>query len=152
MPVFKMRVLFPLFFLLTAFSLAQEACAQENPTPVTETWQTGGITVIQDARLGEVLERLIQRNKRKNGMDGYRIQLLFNSGPAAREEAVRTKAAFLSVFPDYPVYVLYQSPFYKVRIGDFRTKREALRVYHEILRKYPTAYIVKDVVKFPDLD
>ncbi len=136
----------------TALLFVQKTDAQENAVVPMDIWQTGTITVRQDPRIRDMVNRQIHKNKRKNGIDGYRIQLLFNSGPAAREQADRTKADFLSVFPEYPVYVLYQSPFFKVRIGDFRTKREALKVYHQILKKYPTAFIVKDVVRFPDID
>jgi len=143
---------FIIFFTTVLLFVVQKADAQENAVIAMDEWQTGTITVRQDPRVQDVVNRQIHQNKRKKGIDGYRIQLLFNSGPTAREQADRTKADFLSAFPDYPVYVLYQSPFFKVRIGDFRTKREALKVYHQILKKYPTAYIVKDIVRFPDID
>jgi len=143
---------FFVFIFAVVILFVQGVCAQEKTSIKEEVWQTGTITVRQDPRIQDIVNRQIQKNKRKKGIDGYRIQLLFNSGPTARDQAIRTKVEFLSAFPDYPVYVLYQSPFYKVRIGDFRTKREALKVYHQILRKYPTAFIVKDIVRFPDID
>lgn len=85
-------------------------------------------------------------------MNGYRIQIYFDSGRTARESANETKAKFLSFFPDIEAHILYQSPFYKVRVGDFRTENEALKFSKKILRRFPQAYIVPDIIDFPELD
>ena len=151
MPGFKFSFSYPVL-LLAAFFMRSASYAQELPGTHENICKTGTITVKQDARIVDILNRQISQNKRKNGVDGYRIQILFNSGPGARNQAIRTKADFLSAYPGYPVYILYQSPFYKVRIGDFVLKRNALKVYHQIKSKYPTAFIVNDIVRFPDLD
>ncbi len=140
-------------FLLISTStlLAQEPALEEDP-PRTEEITLGSVTLLQDVRIHAIIERQVTLNNRKGGIDGYRIQVFFNSGRDAREEAIRLKATFLSEHPDLPVYIVYHSPFYKVRIGDFRSKYEALGVFRQIRRKYPTAYIVKDVIPFPDLE
>ena len=126
--------------------------AQEEPVTRKEEIHLGSITLIQDTRIREVVDRQTILNKRKNGIEGYRIQIFFNSGRDAREEAIRVKADFLSLFPDLPVYIVYRSPFYKVRAGNFRNKYEALGVFRNVRRKYPAAYIVKDIIPFPELD
>ncbi len=147
-PVMSLTRAFLLLWLFTAGSLA----AQEAPPNHTQTLHFGSITLVQDERVGLLLDRQTTLNERKGGIDGYRIQVFFNSGRNAREEALRIKADFLSDFPDIPVYIVYQSPFYKVRVGDFRNKYEALGTFKQIGRKYPSAYIVKDVIPFPDLE
>ncbi len=149
---FKSGISFSVFLFLAALVWWPASYAQELPDTHENVWKTGTITVKQDARVTDILKRQISQNKRKNGVDGYRIQILFNSGPGARNQAIRAKADFLSAYPGYPVYILYQSPFYKVRIGDFVLKRDALKVYHQIKNKYPTAFIVNDIVRFPDLN
>ena len=131
---------------------ARPLVAQEENAVHTETIHLGTITLVQDQRISMLLDRQVTLNERKGGVDGYRIQVFFNSGRSAREEALRVKADFLSEFPDIPVYIVYQSPFYKVRVGDFRSKYEALGAFRKIWRKYPSAYIVKDVIPFPDLE
>jgi hypothetical protein len=37
-------------------------------------------------------------------------------------------------------------------VGDYRNKYEALGIFREIRKKYPAAYVVKDVIPFPELD
>jgi hypothetical protein len=47
------------------------------------------------------------------------------------------------------VHVKYISPNFRVRVGDFRTKNEALKLYREIKSNYPVAFIVADEIDFP---
>jgi hypothetical protein len=47
--------------------------------------------------------------------------------------------------------MLFQTPNFKVRIGDFRNKSEALKTKAYIASKYPNAFIVKDNIQFPEL-
>ena len=125
--------------------------AQEGSRNHPQVLHFGSITLVQDERVGMLLERQALLNERKGGIDGYRIQVFFNSGRQAREEALKVKAELLSEFPGLPVYVVYHAPFYKVRVGDFRNKYEALGTFRQIRKKYFSAYIVKDVIPFPNL-
>ena len=51
--------------------------------------------------------------------------------------------------PETGVYRSFETPNYKVTIGDFRTKDEALRIYNALKGTYPTAYIIKENINFP---
>ena len=95
----------------------------------------------QEDRLDDLLERYKYVNVRRNGMDGFRIQIFFESGRLARENAYKAKAKFLSSFQEISAYVDYQAPFFKVRVGDYRTKREAQILYKKLRRQFPNAYI-----------
>ncbi len=150
----RMRILTVVitFLILSVSPLLAQEPAEEGSPPRVEKITLGSVTLVQDVRIHAIVDRQVTLNKRKGGIDGYRIQVFFNSGRDAREEAIRIKAAFLSEHPNLPVYIVYHSPFYKVRIGDFRSKYEALGVFRQIRKKYPTAYIVKDVIPFPDLE
>lgn len=112
----------------------------------------GDLNISQDPRLDELLNRHINYNKKKGGMNGYRIQIFFGSGRSARDDANETKAKFISYFPDVKAHILYQSPFYKVRVGDFRTKNETLKFFRRVQRRFPNAYIIPDIIEFPELD
>ena len=47
------------------------------------------------------------------------------------------------------MYRSFESPNYKVCIGDFRTKDEALGIYNALKGTYPTAYIIKESINYP---
>lgn len=111
----------------------------------------GKLPVRQDPRITDMLIRHNQINQKRNGTEGFRLEIYFSSENKAREHAVRVRNEFNLVFPDIASYMLFQTPNFKVRIGDFRNKSEALKIKAHIASKYPNAFIVKDNIRFPEL-
>ena len=109
------------------------------------------LQIRQDPRITDLLVRHSQINQRKQGFEGFRLEIYFNSDSKAREMATRVKNEFNLLFPNIPSYLLFQTPNFKVRIGDFRNKSEALKTKAFIVSKYPNAFIVKDMIRFPEL-
>ena len=105
----------------------------------------------QDPRITDLLFRHSQINQRRRGTDGFRLEIFFSSSNKAREQATRVKNEFNLIYPDIAAYLLFQTPNFKVRIGDFRNKSEALKIKTYISPKYPNAFIVKDIIRFPEL-
>jgi len=111
----------------------------------------GKIQIKQDSRITDMLVRHSQINQKRNGTEGYRLEIFFSSDTKAREKAARVRNEFNLVFPDIASYMLFQTPNFKVRVGDFRNKSEALKTKAYIASKYPNAFIVKDMIRFPEL-
>lgn len=111
----------------------------------------GRVPVRQDPRITDLLVRHTQMNQRKKGFEGYRLEIFFSSESRAREKATRVKNEFNLMHPTIPAYVSFQTPNFKVRVGDFRNKSEALKTKAAISYKYPNAFIVKDNIRFPEL-
>ncbi|MDP3643726.1 MAG: SPOR domain-containing protein [Bacteroidota bacterium] len=111
----------------------------------------GKLQIRQDPRITDLLVRHFQINQRKHGIDGYRLEIFFSSESNARQQSVRVRNEFNLVFPTIPSYLMFQTPNFKVRIGDFRNKSEALKTKAYIASKYPNAFIVKDFIRFPEL-
>jgi hypothetical protein len=107
------------------------------------------IEVHQDPLVDKILEWHIENNKIKNKIDGFRVEIFFSSDVDAREKAIKKKDEFLSVYPDNSVHIIYVSPNFRVRVGDFRTKNEALKLYKEIKDNYPVSFIITDEIDFP---
>ena len=61
------------------------------------------------------------------------------------------KTDFLSSYPDVKTYLLFKSPDFILRVGNFRTKSEALKMQKSLLYKFPNAFIVADEIALPDL-
>jgi hypothetical protein len=86
-------------------------------------------------------------------MEGFRIQIYNSNTRTARDESNQVMAAFMSRYPDIAPYRLFAEPgFFRVRVGDFRTKAEAVKTFQIISREYPSAYIVPDIISFPELN
>lgn len=87
-------------------------------------------------------------------MPGFRAQVFSgNNQRKSKEEALQKEQMIKEMFPDVPTYVTYTAPFWKLRIGDFRSREEAYSLMRELKEAFPSfakeMYIVKDEVKIP---
>jgi hypothetical protein len=85
-------------------------------------------------------------------MDGYRIQIFFDSGTESKKRAMDVRTVFQAQFPEITSYLSFQEPFYKVRVGDFRHRVEADGFLEKIKNEYPNGFTVKDKIYFPVID
>ena len=107
------------------------------------------LKIEQDPRLNKMLNWNIQQNTKLNGIEGFRVEIFFSSDAEAFDKAKKKKVEFLSMYPDNTVHIKYDAPNFRVRVGDFRTKNEALKLYQQIKKNYPVAFIVADNIDFP---
>ena len=107
------------------------------------------LSVNQDPCVKKMLKWHIENNKKRDGVEGYLVEIFFSSAMNAKEIAKEKKVKFLSLYPNYNVHIIYSAPNFRVRIGDFRTKSEALKLYKKIKKDYPGAFIVPGIIDFP---
>ncbi|MBI9067637.1 MAG: SPOR domain-containing protein [Salinivirgaceae bacterium] len=123
-------------------------------TEINDNSYGGVIEIYQDPSLHVLIDRSERINK-KEGLSGYRIQMFSGSGQDAREEARELSIKFIELFPDFDarlMYPEYNAPFFKLRLGDYRTKNEAMEFYHQLKKQFPNSYIVKSKINFPKLE
>lgn len=135
-------------------SIAQEdKLNTEAPIIIREAKKDTIIPRVQyqiDGLTSRYLEFTDSLDSEKLKSQGYRIQIYSNSGPAARENAVTQQSAFLKKHQSTPSYTKWSYPNWVVRVGDFRTKLEALEFHLAIRELYPASFIIGDeiVVKY----
>lgn len=110
------------------------------------------ITIRKDPRLDLLSEKQREANHRNAMLTpdgllrGYRIQVISTS---RREEAFSIHADLLKRFPDEKSYVTYQSPNFRVRIGNFIRMEDAEPLKAILNKQYPRGvYIVADGVEY----
>jgi hypothetical protein len=114
--------------------------------------QAGEIKVIQDPRVDSLLQMHKKLNEKNPHIEGWRINIFFESGNNSKKMAVDAKAKFVQSYADVPCYVVFQEPYYKVRVGDYRTRMEAEKLLKELVPEYPNAFVVEDEINFPVID
>ncbi len=96
-------------------------------------------------RIGKIKltkERGIAELENQNSkLEGYRIQI-FSGNTTEREKAESIKQAVEEKY-NIRTYVEYSNPLFKVRVGDFIDKIEAVQLKHQLEKEYPNTYIVK---------
>ncbi|MCW3086957.1 MAG: hypothetical protein JWQ78_343 [Sediminibacterium sp.] len=114
------------------------------------------IIVKKDPRLDILSAKQSIINKRTSMMTssgqykGFRVQV---SSTRSREEAFKAKSLLLSSFPDQKTYVMYQSPNFKVRIGNFLKKEDADKFRKQLAFFFPQGvYLVEDAIEYTPPD
>ncbi|MBQ7631558.1 MAG: SPOR domain-containing protein [Paludibacteraceae bacterium] len=110
-----------------------------------------GVQVVQDSMVAELLETAMFGSRELVEIDGYRVQIYSsNQQQTAKSEALNLEAR-LKDKVSQTIYVTYLPPFWKVRIGDFRTYEEAREYKKLFVQLYPNmvgdTYIVRDKIK-----
>jgi hypothetical protein len=101
---------------------------------------------VVEQRLGE---RGAQPDERRDSvkveeevLQGFRIQIF--ASPRIDEATLAKQAAAQLITTD-SLYIVFDPPVYKVRVGDYPTRLEANRALASIVQKgYPDAWIVTD--------
>lgn len=109
------------------------------------------ISFYHDERIEDLLSTYVSRidPTMPYSGSGYRIQVFSsNNFKTAKSDAARVERKLQNAFPHHRVYVTFASPFWKVRIGNFRTSQDAQKLRSEIIRQFPElrkdCYAVKD--------
>ena len=93
------------------------------------------------------IDRLVDKYKTilKNtgGIEGWRIQIKFK---AKKEEILPYQIKFTNLYPEIPAQITFDSPYYKLTVGNFRTRNEALKIKHQISKSFPGAHPVPIII------
>ena len=110
----------------------------------------GTATVNQSYELRNALARHIVTNAGTK-MQGYRVRIFFDSDRTARNRADAIAADFAERYPSVPVYKSHVSPYFKVTVGDFRTRDEAQRFASRLTNSgaYRYVFVVKEQINYP---
>ena len=114
--------------------------------------QEGNIIVYQDSRVDSLVKQHITLNKAFPGIEGCRVMIFFDAGNNSKDTAYKVMIEFNEEYPEIPAYISFNPPYYRVRVGDFRTEFEAVRFMRRIKYKYPNAWVVKTTIQLPDLE
>jgi hypothetical protein len=113
--------------------------------------ETGSVKIVQDERVDLLVNKHIQINQTREGIEGYRIQIFFDSGTNSKTRAQSIFESFKARYPETGAYLTFKAPNYKVRVGDFRTKLDAQRYLNSIIDEYPNAWVIEDMINLPKI-
>lgn len=113
----------------------------------------GSVYVSQPAELDFITNnssaQADDQNQAHGRMMGYRIQIYSdNNVRTARAGAENRRRSVGQALPDARTYIIFESPYWRVKVGDYRTYGEADEAMQELLQQYPSfasdAKIVKE--------
>ena len=109
----------------------------------------GALNLRQDSRI----ERLMQKQRSvyaaNSTMSGFRVQIFMEIGNEAVDHANVVKEEFEELYPELPIYLSYEQPYYRLRVGDFRNRVEAEKYLRMLKPKYNLAFVTADIINPP---
>ena len=126
-----MRILTPsksVFLTLTMLTLTYSINAQDQ-----------NLTLNQDPKFEQLLNDKRKINNTLSTNDTYKIQIF--SGKS--EEAKKTLSDFKREYTDIDGNIIFNTPNYKVMVGNFKTRIEAERNLAEIKKRYKSVFLIK---------
>jgi hypothetical protein len=150
------RILFVFVFILILFQNAAFSqdylYSTQRAEPQKGQKVEGTVSILQDSRVDTILKRHLEYNQQLEGIDGYRIHIFFDAGNQSLSRANQAAAKYQMLYPTDTAYVSFSEPYYRVRVGDFRTRLDAEGYLTKIIADYPNAFVIKDKINFPKLD
>jgi hypothetical protein len=140
------------FFVVLLISFL--AKSQQTQAQTKSGNDTNSVTVHKDPRVDILVRKQAQINEEttKEGRKtakGYRL-LVINTNK--RDEAIAAKTKVYTYFPDLKAYLIYQSPYFKVKVGNFKDRKDADDFRKELSVLFPNGvFIINDIIEIkPD--
>ena len=112
---------------------------------------TKSVKIRQSEDILKSFHNYVQANLTRQ-MTGYRVRIFFDNSRIARVESEKILNSFRLLHHDIRAYRSYVNPYFKVTVGDFRTRSEAMDLLTKIREEFPSAFIVKEPINYPPLD
>ena len=119
--------------------------------PTRETGGNADVKINQTDAVRDAMRRQVLENGERT-LGGYRVRIFFDNKQTARVASEETLRKFESMYHDVVAYRTYANPYFKVTVGDFRTRSEAVKLLERIRRDFPSAFVVKENIEFPVVD
>ena len=111
----------------------------------------GTVTIDQPSSLVSAMSNHKTRNASKQ-INGYRVRIFFDNKQNARSASEAAMGRFKAAYPGHGAYRSFASPYFKVTVGDFRTKSEAMQLMRSLKSDFPSAFVVKENINYPIVD
>ena len=109
------------------------------------------VSVTQSGTIRNAVETRIRSNRGKM-FNGYRIRIFFDNSQSARSASEAALYRFKVLNPGISAYRSFSSPYFRVTVGDYRNKSEALAALGAIKQQFPSAFIVQERCKSPAVE
>lgn len=112
--------------------------------------ENGNVVIHKDPRVDLLVTKQVEinevttRNTRRIA-NGFRIQVINTND---RNKANEAKTKVYQSFPELKPYLIYQAPFFKLKVGNFKNREDAEQYINDLKRLFPSGvYVVRDIIE-----
>ena len=119
--------------------------------PKKDAGSIADVNIFQADTIAQAVREHVSANADRT-LNGYRVRIFYDNKQSARVASEEILKRFESMYHDVAAYRTYANPYFKVTVGDFRTKSEAMALLERIRYEFPSAFVVKENIAFPVID
>ena len=135
-----MKSLLLSFFCLSSISLFAQQGVSDTSSVIVHKDPRVDLLIKKQSEINEETSR----NARRVGR-GFRL-LVINTNN--REEAINAKTKLYQYFPELKSYLIYQSPYFKLKAGNFKEKKDAENYQQRLNKVFPKGvFIMSDLIE-----
>lgn len=115
-----------------------------------KSYDSNSVIIHKDPRIDSLIKKQAEineettRNARKVAK-GFRL-LVVNTNN--REDAIAAKTKVYTYFPELKSYLIYQSPYFRLKVGNFKERKEAEDYQKKLNRFFPKGvFIMSDIIE-----
>lgn len=135
-------------FLFVSLSLFSTLCFSQDT--LVNPVDSNSVVVYKDARIDLLVKKqahineITSRNSRRTDK-GFRLMIISTNN---RDEAMAAKTKVYTFFPELKAYLWYQSPYFRLKAGNFKDRKDAEAYQRRMNTYFPKGvFIMKDIIE-----
>ena len=125
--------------LCLGFTASAQSVDQMRRGLLTSSKQEGSVVVIEGDGVRDAV-KAVESQRRSKEVSGFRIVIFSDNSQYAGDNADAVLQEFKTMYPHINAYLVYESPYFKVSVGDCLSMEEAQILMAKILGNYPKAF------------
>lgn len=150
-----MRELFGIIALICFATFTSGECSAQNIKAkrhnlAEQTTNGTMVRVIESSSVNSAVER-VEAKPRAKEIDGYRVVIFSDNSQYAGDKADMVYKTFVKNYPHINAYIVFESPYFKVSVGDCLSLEEASHLMSQLGNDYPEMFPKREKIKYTDL-
>lgn len=138
-----------LLFCSVSYSQTSGAALFKDKLTMPDSVTHSRVVVNESSDVAPILNKT--ENSASSSIQGYRVSIFFDNKQDSRQQAEQIKQSFTASFPDIPVYLWYERPYFRVAVGNCLTKDEAVVLEGRVKPLFPNTFILNAEIPLTEL-
>jgi hypothetical protein len=134
-----MRYFLSIVALCVCMMASAQNVEQQRRGLLNVTERGGSVVVIEGDGVYDAVSA-VESQRRNREVSGFRVVIFSDNGQYAGDNADNVLTEFKTLYPHINAYLVYESPYFKVSVGDCLSMEEAQILMAKIVGNYPKAF------------
>lgn len=136
--------------LITTVDVSAQSIDNKRNNLATRTMNGATVRVEESSSVSSAVDK-VEAKPNATTVDGYRVVIFSDNSQYAGDKAQSVYNTFKKNYPHINAYVVFESPYFKVSVGDCLTLEEASHLMSQLGNDYPEMFPKHEKIKYSDL-